>query len=294
MSMAEEIAPDVRCLRAGNPGPLTGTGTNTWLVGHTNITVIDPGPALPAHLAAILSAVGQGARITRILVTHNHLDHSALVPDLVAATGARTYGFGAAQAGRSTVMQALAARGLADGGEGLDTAFQPDETLTHGETLPGAGLALRAIHTPGHAATHLCFAYGRLLFSGDHVMGWSSSLISPPDGDMSDYMTSLALLAGDTWDLALPGHGPVIPQPNARIAALISHRRDREAALLSVVENDGPVALGALTEAVYVDVPVALHRAARCNVLAHVIDLHGRNLLAVDDICADNPIIRKA
>jgi glyoxylase-like metal-dependent hydrolase (beta-lactamase superfamily II) len=293
MSMIDEIAPDVRCLRANNPGPLTGAGTNTWLVGRGDVTVIDPGPALPEHLAAILAALDKGARITRILVTHNHLDHSALVPALVSATGARTFGFGPAQAGRSAVMQALAARGLADGGEGLDTAFVPDVMLAHGEWVGGQGVAMQALHTPGHAATHLCFAYGRLLFSGDHVMGWSSSLVSPPDGDMAQYMASLDMLGRMDWALALPGHGAVITAPNARVSALIAHRRAREAALLRALEGAKSMGLHALTAAVYVDVPPALHAAARRNVLAHVIDLHDRNLIRVDDLCTADPLVSK-
>jgi glyoxylase-like metal-dependent hydrolase (beta-lactamase superfamily II) len=294
MSMVTDLAPDLRCVQADNPGPLTGSGTNTWLVGRGDVTVIDPGPALPGHLGAILGALGKAERITRILVTHCHLDHSALVQGLVDATGARTFGFGSAQTGRSVVMAALAARGLASGGEGLDTGFVPDVALAQGDWVGGEGARLQAIHTPGHAATHLCFAYGHLLFSGDHVMGWSSSLISPPDGDMAQYMASLSLLAERDWKMALPGHGPLIDAPNTRIATLIAHRRAREAAVLQALNGGAPMRLGEVTAAVYVDVPPALHAAARRNVLAHVIDLHARNMIHADDLCARDPVLWKA
>jgi glyoxylase-like metal-dependent hydrolase (beta-lactamase superfamily II) len=288
--MTDWIADDLRLVRANNPGPLTGTGTNTWLVGRKNVAVIDPGPADSAHLAAILAALAPTERISHIFVTHNHLDHTALVSALVAATGAVTAGFGKATDGRSTMMQKLAAQGLASGGEGLDLVFQPDICLHDNAVVAEHGWQLQALHTPGHAATHLCFAWGKRLFTGDHVMGWSSSLVSPPDGDMTDYMAGLERLSKGEWQIACPGHGPVITDPIGRMTALLAHRRQREAALLAAIAH-GPLALQALTAVVYHDVPVALHPAARRNVLAHVIDLQGRNLISCHDLCASDPII---
>lgn len=291
--MQNGTEPRVRLVQAANPGPLTGTGTNTWLIGSGDVAVIDPGPALEGHLDAIMAALQPGERITHLLITHTHLDHSGLVPALVAATGALTAGFGPAHAGRSVTMQQLEAAGLASGGEGIDHAFSPDITLDDGTVLAGESWAVQALHTPGHAANHLCFAMGALLFSGDHVMGWSSSLISPPDGDMAQYMASLQRLAATTWTRSYPGHGPVLDKPHERIAALYMHRRQREAAILAALSAHR-LGLQALTAAVYTDVPAVLHPAARRNVLAHVIDLKQRKLLSCDDLCAGDPQISKA
>ncbi len=291
--MIDEIAPDIRRIVAHNPSPLTGRGTNTYLIGRGDLAVIDPGPALPAHQAAIIAALRPGERITHVIVTHTHLDHSALARPLAAATGAVTVGFGRFDAGRTPRMQALAAAGLADGGEGIDREFRPDQAVCDGDTISGETWALHAIHTPGHAATHLCLAMGDRLFSGDHVMGWSSSLISPPDGDMGAYMASLARLAEQPWQSAHPGHGPDIAAPAARLADLTAHRRLREASLQRALGN-GPRPVSALTAQVYHDTPAALHAAARRNVLAHVIDLTDRNLLFCPDLTATDPIIHPA
>ncbi len=288
--MITQLAPDLRRITAPNPSPLTGTGTNTYLLGTGDLALIDPGPDLPAHLQAILRALGPHDRITHILVTHTHLDHSALAPALSKATGAPSLGFGRFDAGRSPVMQALALRGLADGGEGIDRQFQPDITLPDDAQIAGQSWSLRALHTPGHAAGHLCLAAGHRLFSGDHMMGWSSSLISPPDGDMAAYMASLARLMDAPWVTAYPGHGPEITDPTARLIALAQHRRARVAALRAALHPD-PMTLSALTAAVYHDTPAHLHPAARRNVLAHVIDLVDRNHLACADLCAPDPIV---
>jgi glyoxylase-like metal-dependent hydrolase (beta-lactamase superfamily II) len=290
--MAEATPPQLRRIVADNPSPLTGTGTNTWLVGAGEVAVIDPGPALPAHQAAIMAALGRDERITHIIVTHTHLDHTGLARPLAAATGAVVMGFGPFDAGRSPAMQALAAKGMPDGGEGIDRAFRPDVALADGDRVDGGSWSLQAIHTPGHAATHLCLALGDHLFTGDHVMGWSSSLISPPDGDMTAYMASLARLDGQAWSVAHPGHGPDIPAPAARIAALRAHRQLRAQALLAALDA-GPQHISALTAAVYRDTPTPLHRAASRNVLAHVIDLIHANHASCDDICAPDPLVRR-
>ena len=269
--------PPIRLVRAANASALTGSGTNTWLVGATGLAVIDPGPDLPGHLDAILAAVLPGQRIERIVVTHAHLDHSALVPRLAAATGAPVHAFGTATEGRSAVMRHLATQ-LPTDGEGLDPTFRPDHRLGDGETLSGPDWSLTALHTPGHLGGHLCLALGATLFSGDHVMGWSSSIVSPPDGDMGDYMASLHRLAATAWRRLLPGHGAPVEAPAERIAALIAHRQDREAQILRVLA-EGPARIPALTARIYQDIPPTLMRAAERNVLAHLIDLASRNLV---------------
>ncbi len=272
--------PPIRCLLAPNPSPLTGAGTNTWLVGAARLAVIDPGPDDPAHLSAILAALGPGQQIDRIIVTHAHRDHSALAQRLAALTGAPIHAFGPATAGRSAVMARLAPT-LPDHGEGLDHGFAPDVTLSDGESLSGPDWTLRAIHTPGHLGGHLCLALGDTLFSGDHVMGWSTSVVSPPDGDMAAYMASLQRLSETSWTRCLPGHGAPVGDPARRLADLIAHRRGREAQILAALA-DGPARIPALTSRIYSGTPAQLLPAAARNVLAHLIDLATRNLVKAD------------
>ncbi|MFN4160178.1 MAG: MBL fold metallo-hydrolase [Gemmobacter sp.] len=265
----------VRRVLAPNPGALTGPGTNTWIVGTGRVAVIDPGPALPGHMAAILGALGPGEAVSHILVTHAHADHSPLARDLARETGAPVLGFGAPGAGRSAVMEGLAASGLAGGGEGVDAAFLPDMRLADGDVVAGGDWRLEAIHTPGHFAGHLAFAWEDTLFSGDHVMAWATTLVSPPDGDMGDYMASLARLAARRWARVLPGHGDAMADPAARLAELAAHRRGREAAILAALAQ-GPGGLQELTARVYADIAPALLPAAARNALAHLIDLHAQ------------------
>lgn len=277
-----ELATGVQRIRAANPSPMTGSGTNSYVLhGPEGAVVIDPGPALPDHLAAVLAAV-QGAPVRAILVTHPHLDHSALVPELRAATGAQVYGFGTAVAGRSAVMQRLAAAGLQGGGEGVDLGFSPDVLVADGAMLMLAGLQIEALHTPGHMGGHLCFALGENLFSGDHVMGWASTLISPPDGDMAGYMASLQLLSARRWQQFWPGHGETIADPATRLAALASHRRARETAIRAALQA-GPARPADLATQLYTDTPPALLPAAARNILAHLIDLHDRNIVTTTE-----------
>lgn len=279
------LAPGIRRLRAANPSPLTGSGTNTYLLGGNDLAVIDPGPDLDAHLAAILQAT-MGQRVSAIIVTHAHRDHSALAPRLARATGAEVLAFGGARDGMSARMAALAVD-VGGSGEGLDLAFSPDRRLADGDHLAGTDWQLRVLHTPGHLGGHICLAQDRTLFSGDHVMGWATSIVSPPEGDMGDYMASLDRLALDPWEIALPGHGEPIKDPPARITELASHRRMREAQVITAMAT-GTATAAVLAARIYTDIAPGLLPAATRNVLAHLIDLASRNRVNADpSVAAD-------
>ena len=260
----EQVAPGIRRILCGTPGPFTWRGTNTWLIGGgSSVAVLDPGPVDEAHLAAILNAT-RGERISHILVSHTHRDHSPGVAALQAATGAASHGFGP----HMTPPE--------QGGEGGDHAFRPDEAIADDATVSGGDWSLRAIHTPGHCANHLCFALegSGILFSADHVMSWSTSVVSPPDGDMAAYMRSLARLAERDDRLFLPGHGPALPNPGPFMAALAAHRREREAMVLDALRAARRATAQALVPPVYGPAldPRLVPAAAR-SLLAHLIKL---------------------
>ncbi|WP_372615070.1 MBL fold metallo-hydrolase [Aquicoccus sp.] len=270
-----EIEPGLTRILAPNPSPMTYRGTNTYLLGERQLAVIDPGPESAAHLRAILDALRPGQEISHIVVTHSHVDHSPLSRALARETGAPIVGFGDWQAGRSAVMQKLADEGLAGGGEGVDTGFHPDQVLGDGETLAGDGWSLRAVHTPGHYGNHISLAWGDALFCGDHVMGWASSLVSPPDGDLSDFMASCARLQRRDWRVFHAGHGAPIDDPAGRLDWLVAHRQGREAEILSRLAEGPDTAYGLATR-IYTDTPPALLGAATRNVFAHLVDLTGK------------------
>jgi len=281
---AIELAPGLRRILAPNPSPMTYRGTNTYLLGTTDLAVIDPGPIGPdpeniPHLNAILAALQPGQRISHIIVTHTHIDHSPLAARLSAETGAPILAFGDAQAGRSAVMTKLAKAGLAGGGEGIDVDFRHDRTVQDGEIIEGAGWSLEVIHTPGHLGNHIALGWGRACFTADHVMGWASSLVSPPDGDLTDFMASCHRLREGDWQVFHPGHGGPVNDPIGRLDWLISHRLMREAAILSVLA-DGPATAHAIAAQVYTETPVALLAAAERNVFAHLIDLTGKSMVS--------------
>lgn len=253
---------------------MTLHGTNTYILGTHSLAVVDPGPDNAQHLGALLSAIG-GRPVSHIFVTHSHLDHSPLARPLAQATGAPILAFGDASAGRSAIMSHLAQNGLLGGGEGVDLAFSPDRRITDAEHIRGEGWSLTALHTPGHLGNHLCLdAQGRV-FTGDHVMGWASSLVSPPDGDLTDFMASCArlLTVPGTY---YPGHGAPVPNGPARVQWLIDHRQSREAGILAALAT-GHRTLDAITRAAYPDVAPALHPAAQRNTFAHLIDLTVKN-----------------
>ena len=281
-----QIEPGVRLVLAPNPSPMTERGTNSWLLGRGAVTVLDPGPADPAHLQALLQALEPGERVARILVSHAHLDHSPLARPLAATTGAPVLAFGDARAGRSARMAGLSGLG---GGEGVDAGFMPDETLPDGAVLTLEGDALTALHTPGHFGNHLCFLWGERLFSGDMVMGWAPSLVSPPDGDLTDFMESLDRLEALGPLRLFPGHGAPVMDGLSRIRALRAHRLSREAAILTALPAAG-ARLDALVAQVYADIPPQMHPAAARNLLAHLIDLDHRDRLRLRFDRPENPM----
>ncbi|WP_411350984.1 MBL fold metallo-hydrolase [Leisingera aquaemixtae] len=276
---AVELEPGLRRILAPNPSPMTFRGTNTYLIGTGSLAVIDPGPECAPHLEAILAAVQPGQRITHIVVTHSHLDHSPLARGLSQATGAPVYAFGGAGAGRSAVMSRLAASGLAEGGEGIDTEFAPDITVRDSDVIGGDGWELEVIHTPGHLGNHIALAWNDACFTADHVMGWASSLVSPPDGDLTDFMASCRRLRQRSWRVFHPGHGAPVTDPAGRLDWLIAHRQSREAAILQAL-GQAPATARALAEQIYTETPPALLKAAERNVFAHLVDLSGRGLAA--------------
>ena len=254
---------------APNPSPLTGPGTTTFLIGQDHVAVIDPGPDDDAHLAAIV-AQGRGC-ISHIFVTHAHLDHSQGAGRLSRMTGAPVLAFGTAAEGRSVINTRLAASGLIHGGEGLDMDFTPDIRLQDDQQITTPDWTLRALHTPGHAAGHLCLAWGDTIFCGDLVMGWSSTLISSPDGDLIDYFRSLDRLRHLSPARMLPTHGAPIEDPLPRIDELARHRRDRTAQIMAALRQAPDTAAG-LARRLY-DVPEPLYPAAQRNILSHLIAL---------------------
>lgn len=277
--LAVELDPGLRRILAPNPSPMTFRGTNTYLIGSSGLAVIDPGPDSAPHLEAILAAVQPGQRITHIIVTHSHLDHSPLARGLSQATGAPVYAFGGAGTGRSAVMSELAASGLAEGGEGIDTGFAPDITVRDSDVIGGDGWELEVIHTPGHLGNHIALAWNDACFTADHVMGWASSLVSPPDGDLTDFMASCRRLRQRSWRVFHPGHGAPVTDPAGRLDWLIAHRQSREAAILQAL-GQAPATARALAEQIYTETPPALLKAAERNVFAHLVDLSGRGLAA--------------
>ncbi|KRS14468.1 metallo-beta-lactamase [Roseovarius atlanticus] len=277
--IAEALAPGLRRVLADNPSPMTYWGTNTYLLGTRNIAVIDPGPDDAAHLAAILGALETGQRVSHVLVTHSHVDHSPLAHKLARETGAKVHGFGPSGSGRSAIMTRLAAAGLEDAVEGVEAGFAPDIALDDSAVIEGDEWTLEALWTPGHLGNHLSFAMGDTVFCGDLVMGWASSLVAPPDGDLTDFMASCRRLRARGAKVFHSGHGAPIEDPMARLDWLIAHREGRAASILEAL-RDGPADAQTLARRIYTDTPAALLGAAARNVLAHLIDLHGRNRVA--------------
>ena len=288
--VAEPVAPGVRRITCQNPSPYTFTGTQTYLLGDGDVAVIDPGPEDMAHLKAVMAAIGN-ARLSHIIVTHSHRDHSPGARVLAAETGAEVYAYGGHGAGMSDTMRSLIASGAdLGGGEGADASFAPDHHLAHGDRLEGADWALKALHTPGHLSNHLSFALEGTgaVFTGDTVMGFATTLVSPPDGDMAAFMSSLRMLQTRTEDqLYLPGHGHAVMDPHTMLAYQLDHREQRFAQILAALE-DGPATADALARAIYTEVDPRLLPAAARNVLASLIGLSDEHRVAAESaISAD-------
>lgn len=268
------LAPQVQRITAPNPSPMTFTGTQTYIVGDEQLTVIDPGPADEAHVKSILDAVQSGQQIRMILVTHTHIDHSPAAAMLARATGAPTLAFGPHGKGVSDQMAAFAADGgLLGGGEGADRAFKPSAELADGDEVEVGPVRFKAIHTPGHLSNHLCYSIeDAAVFTGDMIMGWATSMVSPPDGDMTDFMASLEKLQALDATVFYPGHGHPIADPAGMIEWQTKHRYDREASIIRALQT-GPKTPAKITELVYTDVSAKLYPAAKRNVLAHLLGL---------------------
>ena len=262
----DQVSPLIRRVVANNPGPFTFKGTGTYIVGKGEVAVIDPGPDLPDHLAAILSAV-EGERITAILITHHHSDHSPLAGPLKAATGATIYGCAV-----TDHVEDEAGAPRMEAGHDLD--FHPDVSLCGGGGVSGPGWTVEAIPTPGHTSNHICYALKEenCLFSGDHIMGWSTTVITPPDGDMTDYLESLETVKARGFTTLWPTHGPPILKVAPFIDAYIAHRQERMDQILLALSN-GPGRIRDLVPKLYSDVDARLHPAAARSMLAAIIHL---------------------
>lgn len=266
-------------ITANNPSAFTFRGTNSYLIGAETLAVIDPGPDDPEHLQALLRAI-DGRPVSHIVITHTHADHSPLSRKLRDLTGAAIVGAAVHHAARDLHIGEINPLDAA-----ADREHVPDRTLKHGETVEGDGWRLETIATPGHAANHLAFALSGTgtVFTGDHIMGWATSIVAPPDGAMSDYMASLDAMArrGDTDRLYLPGHGGAIDNPAPFVRGLKTHRKMRERAILERLRA-GDRTIPAMVANIYRDTDPRLHGAAGLSVLAHLEDMVARGLVRTD------------
>lgn len=257
------ITPLIRRLVAHNPSPFTFHGTGTYIIGRDKVAIIDPGPAIPSHIHALEKFL-ETVEISHILITHNHVDHSPAAHPLKLVTGAEIYAF---DMGQQADVDNHAE-------EGRDQSFTPDHILKDGDVIEGDGWTLDVVHTPGHLSNHLCFGLPqeKALFTGDHVMGWSTSVVSQPDGDMRDYLTSLEKLLDRDDEIYYPTHGAPIENPKPFVKALIAHRHDRERQILTAI-TEGARTIPEMVTTMYSDIPIFLHPAAASSVLSHLIHM---------------------
>jgi glyoxylase-like metal-dependent hydrolase (beta-lactamase superfamily II) len=258
------LSPLISRVLAPNPGPFTFKGTGVYLIGGDDVAVVDPGPLIPEHVAALKRAL-DGRRVSHILVTHTHSDHSPAAQPLKEWSGAKTYGFGPHGSGLDDGVKME---------EGGDRSFNPDVRVKDGDVIEGHGFTVECVYTPGHTSNHMCFALKQeqALFSGDHVMGWSTTVVTPPDGDMARYMASLRKLQARTDRTLYPTHGAPITDPQPFLQAYIDHRLQREAQILACI-GDGVSTIPDMVARMYADVDKRLHPAAARSVEAHLIQL---------------------
>lgn len=270
-----QVSPMVRRIVANNPGPYTFKGTGTYIIGHGKVAVIDPGPNDEEHVEALMVAL-DGEEITHQLVTHTHNDHSPAAKLIQARTGAKTYGFGPHGSGKYGKGFTVEAGG--------DTNFIPDIALLDGDVIKGDNWTINCIHTPGHTSNHLCFHLDQenALFPGDHVMGWSTTVISPPDGDMSDYMDSLRKLAERSDRIYYPTHGAPIEGPQRFVRAILVHRKMRESQILDCLDKE-IYTIPFMVEHMYKNLDKRLVGAAQHSIFAHIIDLSNRGIIKPRD-----------
>lgn len=273
-----QLSPLVRRLIAGNGGPMTFTGTCSYIVGRGKIAIIDPGPDDPGHVERLLSAIA-GETVTDIVITHTHRDHSPAARALKAATGARIVGCGLHRPARELLLGEINPLDAA-----ADRGYAPDLIMAEGNAVSGPGWTLEALETPGHTANHLAFALPEesTLFSGDHVMAWSTTIVAPPDGSMVAYMASIEKLRGREDRLYWPGHGGPVREPQRFLRGLVQHRRLREAAILSRLQA-GDVTIAEMVPPIYQELPPRLIGAASLSVLAQLEDLVERGVVICDD-----------
>lgn len=281
IGQVEHLATGVRVVTAPNAGPMTYTGTRTYIVGAGEVAVIDPGPDDAAHREAVARALEPGETVAAIIVTHAHRDHSEGAAAMGAHLGAEVLAHGDPVGARGAQVTRFAGDLGIGGGEGLDLAFAPDRRISDGEVIAGPGFTLTAIATPGHTADHLSFAHAEsgALFSGDLVMGWSTTVISPPDGDLAAYRASLGKLRERAEAVYFPGHGAPVTRPARLIGHMLAHRAARETQILAVLAK-GPASVADLVGAMYRGLEPRLRGAASRTVLAHLIDLAGRGRVA--------------
>ena len=279
---AEQLEYDLVVITADNASPMTFTGTRTYVLGTENLIIIDPGPDSPAHLSSIMKYIGK-RKVTDILLTHSHIDHSPLSRQLKTETGARIIGFGSADEARTSFMKKLSSSLDLGGEEGIDKDLSLDEKVYDKQILERNSYSFEVIHTPGHLSNHICLSIKEknALFSGDHVMGWATTLISPPDGDLGSFMRSLEKLSKRDEQIYYPGHGKPLREPKKMVLAQIAHRRAREKQILSSIAKTSRTP-AEIVDNVYIDLNPMLKPAAIRNVLAHLIDLYERGNVRVD------------
>lgn len=263
--VAEQVAPGLVRVLANNPSAFTFKGTGVYIIGDNDIAMIDPGPGMPDHIDALKRAL-TGKRLTHILVTHTHSDHSPAAAPLKEWSGAKTYGFGPHGSGKAEDGIKLEAGG--------DMDFVPDVFVKDGDVITGNGFTFDCVFTPGHTSNHMCFAWREpgYLFTGDHVMGWSTTVVTPPDGDMAQYMASVRKLQARGDHVLWPTHGAPVREPGPFLAAYLEHRLAREAQILACIK-DGLATIPDMVARMYADVDKRLHPAASRSVLAHLIQL---------------------